>query len=269
MTNSIGSWLKESTQALEEVGILSPRLDAEVLLAHSLGVNRSYILAHLADPLPNPPNQLLSRRLAREPLSYITGSVEFYSRDFKVNSNVLIPRQDTETIIETVLKLGLAPDASIHDLGTGSGCIAVTLKSERPSWNVTASDISPEALNVAIVNAESHQSHVKFFQNDGLSGLNFKIDCLVSNPPYIDTHEKLMPEVGDFEPKLALFADNNGLAFYQRIAEEVPAETKTVVLEIGKDMENSVIQIFISKNWILAKEVKDLSGILRVLVFKR
>ncbi len=269
MTNSIGSWLKESTQALEEVGILSPRLDAEVLLAHSLGVNRSYILAHLADPLPNPPNQLLSRRLAREPLSYITGSVEFYSRDFKVNSNVLIPRQDTETIIETVLKLGLAPDSSIHDLGTGSGCIAVTLKSERPSWNVTASDISPEALNVAIVNAESHQAPVKFFQNDGLSGLNFKIDCLVSNPPYIDTHEQLMPEVGDFEPKLALFADNNGLAFYQRIAEEVPAETKTVVLEIGKDMDKSVIQIFISKNWILAKEVKDLSGILRVLVFKR
>lgn len=265
---SIKGWLQNAIDLLHEAGVDTPKLDAELLLAHHLGINRSTILAHLNDPLKSAPDHLLQRRIEREPLAYITGHIEFYGRDFQVSPSVLIPRQDTECLIDAVLNLPLPPQARIHDLGTGSGCIAITLKSERPMWQVSASDISAEALAIAKINAQELSAKIEFIEQNGLPEFNYKIDCLVSNPPYIDPTCDLMPEVKSYEPHLALFAEESGYAFYSHIAECTPKTTSYIALEIGMDMEERVCQIFDQNGWQCLSQFRDLSNIIRVLIFQ-
>lgn len=265
---SIKEWLQYAIDLLHKAGVDTPKLDAELLLAHHLKVDRSTILAHLSDPLESPPDLLLQRRIKREPLAYITGHIEFYGRDFQVSPGVLIPRQDTECLIDAVLNLPLPPQARIHDLGTGSGCIPITLKSERPLWQVSASDISPMALAIAKINAEEQSAKIEFMEQDGLPEFNQKIDCLVSNPPYIDPTCDLMPEVKRFEPHLALFAEESGYAFYSHIAERTPKTISYIAIEIGMDMEDRVCQIFDQNGWQCLNQIRDLSHIIRVLVFQ-
>jgi len=268
------SWVEGRLAA---AGVDAPRLDAQMLVAHALGVERTWVLAHSADEFVGEGLDVLcERREAREPLAYILGWREFYGRRFVVTPDVLIPRQETEHLVEVA---GGQPNVgSLLDLGTGSGCIAVTVKLTRPEIAVTASDASAAALDVARANAErlgasaESDGSVRFVLSDLYSNLaEEKFDVIVSNPPYIGTGETLMPEVQDYEPHLALFAGDDAFAFYRRLAEESQDHLTLggcLVVEIGDGMLHGVSTLFEEHGWHVDQVVGDLSGNARVLVLK-
>ncbi|OIO71399.1 MAG: peptide chain release factor N(5)-glutamine methyltransferase [Zetaproteobacteria bacterium CG12_big_fil_rev_8_21_14_0_65_55_1124] len=224
--------LAQAVADLQTCGCATPRLDAQLLLCHALGKARSWLIAHADDVLDGADidtfRQLLTRRLEREPVAYITGEKEFWSRPFHVTPDVLIPRPETEHLIEAVL--AHFPDHqapwSLCDIGTGSGCIAITLACEYPQAHVTATDISAAALAVAKTNAERHgvADRITFFQGDifgALKGDLLTFDAIVSNPPYVARHEMegLEPEL-EYEPRHALSDEQDGLSFLRQLAEE-------------------------------------------------
>ena len=290
-------------QAVERLSELdNPQLEAEVLAAHALAESRSFVIAHGSDELELPGfDQLVARRRANEPLAYIVGWREFYGRRFRVTPDVLVPRQETEALIETALK-----EQGVHDvldIGTGSGCIAITLAMEKPEWSVTAVDVSAAALAVAITNASrlgvnpatDNKSEVstaredarppeppnqpeptrtnpnlEFCNSDLFSNLDDKkFDLIVSNPPYVATDDELPPDVRDHEPHLALFAGEDGLDIYKRLAQEAMPYLRTggaLMVEIGDGQSESVQELFKEHDWHVEGAVKDLSGTERVLV---
>ena len=241
-------------------GLDSPRLDAEVLLAHCLTLSREQLLA--ARDLPIVPAAarryatLIARRLQREPVAYITGKREFWSRDFAVTSDVLIPRPDTERLVEvSLLCAAQFPPSTllrIADLCTGSGAVAVSLAGELPLAHIYATDISPEALQIARGNAAAHHvtERVQFSSGDLFDALppGVTFDLIVGNPPYVrrDEISMLGPEVSRWEPRLALDGGIDGLEFYRRIAVAAPdylAPRGALVLEIGADMASAVVAL--------------------------
>jgi release factor glutamine methyltransferase len=251
-----------ATQRLSAGGIDNPRLDAEVLLAHCLNMSRAQLV--LANDLPSAPadlrrfETLLQRRLAREPVAYITGTQEFWSLDFAVTPDVLIPRPDTERLVEVALlctaKSAAVKPPQIVDLCTGSGAVAVSLARELPLAQIYATDNSPAALALARRNAEAHQvaARVKFFAGDLFHAMvpppEAGFDLIVTNPPYVRRAEiaTLAPEVSRWEPRAALDGGNDGLDFYRRIAAAAPdylAEWGVLALEIGADMAREVSAI--------------------------
>lgn len=271
---NLGEWIQIAERRLAEAGIDSPRLDAQLLAACALGESRTWVVTHL-DDLAEPLavlDSLLLRRVWREPLAYILGTKEFYGREFKVGPGVLVPRPDTETLVDAVLGLGLEAGAKVLDVGTGSGCIAATLALERPDWEVWGVDVSPTALAFAQENGRTLGTRVNWWLSDLYSdlpeGANF--DCVVSNPPYIGREEELMPEVGRFEPEGALFAEESGLAIYRRLAAETSSiGARRVLVEIGVGMEERVSVVFGESEWGETGRYKDLAGITRVLAFSR
>ena len=210
------------------------------------------------------------------PVQYLIGSTEFYGRRFKVNEHTLIPRPETEELVELILKDNYQENLEVVDIGTGTGIIALSLSLENPTWKVTGLDISKEALKIAIRNNQALEGQVHFLESDVLSKFpkNKKIDILVSNPPYIsyDEWEEMDESVREYEPKQALFAENNGLAIYEKIAKEsttVLSETGRIYLEIGYLQGESVSQIF--KDAYPTKSVrviKDLNGQDRIIEVK-
>jgi release factor glutamine methyltransferase len=216
--------LKQSEQALQEVGIESglAKLEVTVLLSYVLSKPKSYFIAW-PEAVVNQGQYamyqaLLERRINGEPLAYIIGQKEFFSLLLKVTPDTLIPRPETELLVETILERfknhKLLP-INILDLGTGSGAIAIALAKTRPAWQITAIDKSEQALNVAKENAEVHQlSNINFIKSDWFSNLqnNIKYDCIVANPPYLAADDPHLTTEIKFEPKTALVADNNGLA---------------------------------------------------------
>ena len=262
------SWVEGRLAA---AGVDAPRLDAQMLVAHALGVERPWVMAHSADKFVGEGLEgLCERREAREPLAYILGWREFYGRRFVVTPDVLIPRQETEHLVEVA---GGQPNVgTLLDLGTGSGCIAVTVKLTRPEIAVTASDASAAALDVARQNATGLGADVEFVGSDLFAGLQERtFDVIVSNPPYIGTGETLMPEVQVYEPHLALFAGGDALAFYRRLAEEAQSHLTlggSLVVEIGDGMLHGVSTLFEEHGWHVDQVVGDLSGNARVLVLK-
>ncbi len=264
--------IDRAAQTLAESGIETATLDAQVLAAHVLGKDRSFVLAHGADDLDLPDfDQLVGRRAAREPLAYIVGWREFYGRRFKVTPDVLVPRQETETLIDQVLAPGT--EQTVLDVGTGSGCIAVTLALEMPNAKVTAADVSEQALKVARSNAESLGANVQFQQSDLFAGLaGRKFDLLVSNPPYVASGDELMPEVREHEPHIALFAGDDGLDFYRRLASEAPQAMKPggqLVIELGDGAADAVQEVFLAAGWRQPTFAADLSGSKRVATLRR
>ena len=215
---TIADWLFDTMKKLGDAGVDSPRRDALVLLEDTLKHDRSWVLAHSEHDLsPNEleqVNTLVKRRVKREPLAYIRGKAWFYGRFFSVNEHVLIPRPETETII------GMAKDLkpkSIIDLGTGSGCLAVTLALEIPDARVLATDVSLEALEVARTNAYSHNVKIKLKNNYLLEGvLEEPVDLVVANLPYVPEGLITSPEI-ETEPKLALFAGESGMDLYESL----------------------------------------------------
>ncbi len=260
----LAEWLVSATERLARAGIASPRLEAQVLAAHTMLVDRTFVLTHPEAEINElAAETLLQRREGQEPLAYILGYREFFGRRFHVTPSVLIPRHETELVVETALAFGRSR-LRVLDLGTGSGCIAITLKLERPEWDVWASDLSGAALQIARENAETLGAEVTFRHSDLFAGFaGEKFDLIVSNPPYIGVEEELPVEVRSFEPRSALFADRSGLAIYERIRESVGdhlAPGGRVILEIGQTQGAAVSAMF------GGEVLRDLSGNYRVVV---
>ncbi len=269
---TLRSWLQTAERRLAAAGIESAKLEAQLLAAHARTADRSWVLAHANEEFDaSSADALLARREKREPLAYILGYREFYGRRFTVTPDVLIPRQETETLIETALALPIADQARVLDVGVGSGAIAITLKLERPSWQVTAVDISPAALAVAAENARELGADIRLIESDIFSAIpDETFDLIVTNPPYIGVGEPLMPEVANFEPSLALFAGESGLDFYRRLTEESAVHLDAdgyLAMEIGHLQSIAVSSLFAVQGWAQAQTVVDLSGIDRVLAF--
>ena len=263
-----------------ESGITTPRLDAEVLLGFVL--QKSRLQLYLSFEMPVFPDhlsvfrQLVQRRKEHTPVSYLTNHREFMSIDFYVDSRVLIPRPETEILVEYVLdRTRTHGPISLVDIGTGSGAIAVSLAFNRPEWHIVATDISIDALAVAETNATRHQTQIEFRSGDMLSTLESvdnKFDWIVSNPPYISSQDYkiLPPDVRNFEPKLALASPPDGLQLIRILIESAPNYLKPngrLAIEIGKgqrlDVEDFVHR---SKKYQKIDFIPDLSGVARILV---
>lgn len=268
----LDEWIRDATDELQRAGVDSPRLDAQVLAAHGLGRDRSWVLAH-PDTLVKGDElrALLQRRVNREPLAYITGVREFYGRVFAVDRDVLVPRQETEFLVERAkLWVNDGKDFEVLDVGTGSGCIGITLALECPAAKVTLLDKSANALRVANKNAESLGARVRFVHSDLYAALPRKrFRVVVSNPPYVAHRDDLPPEVRDFEPEAALYAEADGMAMYRRLASETFAATRCEVLmvEIGQGQADGVTAIFAEYGWDLADAMTDLDRTVRTLTF--
>ena len=257
-------WLNQASNRLKAAGASAFKLESQVLAAHALLVDRTFVLTHPDHEVNDLALEvLLQRRENGEPLAYILGYREFFSRRFRVDPNVLIPRHETEILVETALDF--KPEiCSVLDIGTGSGCIAITLKLERPNWEVWATDISSSALQVARENAETLGADICFRHSDLLSQLDGEMfDLIVCNPPYIGRDEPLAREVKDFEPDSALFANDSGLSLYHMLAEQAPKHLRPggqIILEIGYKQGESVSALFPG-----SKVIKDLDGNDRVV----
>lgn len=267
---TIREWLPRAAESLRQAGVGSPGLEAQVLAAHARGVDRSTVIAHPEWEVDKEADHLLARRLTGEPLAYLTGFREFYGRRFRVTKDVLIPRQETETLVDACLRSEATKSAStLLDLGTGSGCIGITMKMEKPHLQVTLADISVAALEIAAANAERLGATVEFVESDGFRNLaGRKFDLILSNPPYVAQTDQLPKEVKEFEPNEALFAGPEGLDFYERLAEEACAylvPEGRIFLELGDGQDERVAAIFVKKKWTVKAFHRDLSGHNRVL----
>lgn len=273
MEPTVREWLRVAELRLQVAGVDAPRLEAQVLAAHVLRVGRAWLFAHPEAEFPSLAGEsVLQRRERGEPLAYIVGRREFYGLEFRVTPAVLIPRQDTEILVEAALRYG-GPSARVLDIGTGSGAIAVSLKLTRPGWDVVGVDISEDALEIARENASRLGAEVEFVLSDlgvALAGRTF--DLIVTNPPYIGHDEPLAHEVRGYEPALALFADEDGYAVYRRLAEEVGdllAPDGRLLMEVGYRQAAQVGSLFVARGWTLVETIPDLAGIARVVVVKR
>jgi release factor glutamine methyltransferase len=283
---TVGELLKKTSQWLSARGSSSARLDAELLLARVLECERIKLYASFEQPLSKEEldryRELVLRRGELEPVAYILGSREFYSRDFLVDPRVLIPRPDTEVLVDTVLELlGTEPEEGVVlDYGTGSGAIAVTLAAERTSLRLLALDISPQALDVAKSNVKTHglEDRVGFVQSDGLSQLPERflgqLAAIVANPPYIAAEEKhtMAEDVLVYEPHTALFPGDDPLVHYQRLAQEGDRwlrDDGLLALEVGHKQAAQVATILEAHNWRDIKVRSDLARIDRVVSARR
>ncbi|NYF78441.1 peptide chain release factor N(5)-glutamine methyltransferase [Granulicella arctica] len=254
--------------------------DAELLLLNELSITRASLLAH-PDRELTPPEQLrykasLTRRLANEPIQYILGQQEFYGLPLHVTPAVLIPRPETEHLVETVLHRSPKDQPlRILDIGTGSGAIAIALATHLPQAQITAVDLSPAALAIAQENAQTHavSQRIRLLQSDLLSAVaGERFDVIVSNPPYIPAADRasLHPEVRDYEPEQALFAGQAGLDIYQRlipVAYDALVPGGLLALEIGCGQREAIADLL--SGWHGVSFVDDLQGIPRVAIATR
>lgn len=259
---------------LELAGIEEAENDAWLLLSKECKMDRTAYYMHMKDEiLPEQLNEykgLIKKRAERVPLQYITGEQEFMGLIFHVNSNVLIPRQDTETLVEEAIKL-VEPGMSILDMCTGSGCIIISILKKCSGIQGTGSDISKQALNVAKENAKLNNVAVDFERSDMFENLSDKYDMIVSNPPYIrsDVVPTLMPEVCEFEPLDALDGHEDGLYFYRKIIKECKSflkEDGKILFEIGNDQGQAVSDMLTYAGFRNVRVIKDLAHNDRVVV---
>ena len=286
--------LTAAVEQLEAAEIGSPRMNAETLLMFVLGVNRAYIYAHPELGL-NPNEQsrydeLVAQRATGMPSQYITGHQEFWGLDFVVTPAVLIPRPETEHLVETVLDIvrderePVARELRIVDVGTGSGCVACALANELPLARVYATDISSEALEIAKANAARLQlaDRVEFLHCDVLRPVTTpaiadpvaNLDFVVSNPPYVAYSEtdKVQKSVKEFEPQAAVFAGEHGLDVISRLVIQAHAALRSggwLAMEIGYSMREQVLALVDPAMWTDVRVVPDLQGIPRVIAARR
>ena len=249
-----------------------PRLTAEVLLAHAVGQERAWLYAHSGDELKEVwwihYGRYLHQRLQGQPTQQITGVQEFYGRDFRVTPDVLIPRPETEHVIETALRLNAT---RIVDIGTGSGAIAITLALETVA-RVVGTDISIAALRVAAENTRRLGAKVEWIACDLALGLAGGFDLVVSNPPYVPARDKttIQREVRDYEPETALYGGDDGLEIYRRLipeAERLLVPGGWLVMEIGYTLGDAVRDMLAA--WKDVEVRTDLAGLPRVILAKR
>ena len=279
--------------ALEEAAAAIGRTDAQVIMAHLLGVNRAYLAANpmrvLTETEDARVDTFVARRSLGHPVAYLLGTREFYSREFAVSPDVLIPRPETETLVEAALeRIGAAGETSaarrpradggpisVLDLGTGSGAIAITLACERSELAVTATDSSEAALEIARGNAATHAARVEFAHGAWYAPVaGRRFDLIVSNPPYVDASELpgLEPEVRDHEPRGALVPPGDRYSVYRRLAPAAASllqEGAVLALEVGQGMAEEVARICHAAGLETLPPLADLNGIPRTLVARR
>lgn len=265
--------LLQGTQMFEQACIPEPRLTAEVLLCFAIRRERVYLFAHPEEELTETGwihyGRYLHQRLSGMPVQYITGRQEFYGREFRVTRDVLIPRPETEHVVEACLAR-LQPGMTLVDAGTGSGAIAITLALEKPV-TALATDISEPALRVASKNAEKLTARVRFLQGDLISAIRSRaMDIVASNPPYVPKADAagLQREVRDFEPHVALFGGENGYEIYERLIEDAHRVLRPggwLISELGYNSKGPVERM-LGPQWEQVEWLPDLSGIPRVLV---
>jgi release factor glutamine methyltransferase len=287
---NIKGLLKVSCDYLKKKQIDSPRLTAEVLLAHQLGSDRVNLYLNLDQPLTEKEvsgyRALIRRRLQREPLQYITGIQEFWSIDFVVDPRALIPRPETELLVEHALRL-LKPAAEsksqgpkILDLGTGCGTLAVSLAKEIPTAQIWATDKSQGALELARLNAQRHSvsDRIQFKEGDlwePLMNLGITFDIILSNPPYVasEAYKELPPEVRDYEPRSALNGGDGGTYYIERIITEAPYFMKPkawIMLEMAPDQTEKVLGLMEKiEGYGKKNRIRDYSRLYRIVMAQR
>lgn len=274
---TIGDLVTWATDDFRGRGIDNPRLDAELLVAHALHTTRMQLIIDRDRPVIAGElaalRDLVKRRRAREPVAYLLGEREFYGRRFRVDSRVLIPRPDTECLVEVGLER--SRHASMHarvlDLCTGSGCVAITLARQRPTTQVTGADLSEDALAVARDNALRLGAYnVAFVKSDLFASVRGPFELVTANPPYIPTPEveTLDVDIKAFEPRLALDGGDAGLAIVRRLVAEAPRHLVpggALAIEIGHGQAEVVRELFREAGFSDVSAAKDYGGIERVV----
>jgi release factor glutamine methyltransferase len=282
--------LDEGSRKLRESDHQNDRRAARLLLCHVLGARQEFILARCDDEITSVQRdhylELISRHAHGEPLQHITGHQEFYGLDLLVTPDVLIPRPETEFLVEQILKLAAPGDTAfanqvITDIGTGSGCIAIALAIHLPGSRIIATDVSRRALDVARQNAQTHgvENRIEFLMGDLFRpienhGLEQRIDFIACNPPYVPASqpELLQRDVREFEPAVALYGGLDGLSFYRRLLVDALRYLEPggyMVFELGFSQVDSVRSMVDPARWEILELVYDLQGIPRTLTLKK
>jgi release factor glutamine methyltransferase len=277
VSTTVHELLRTARGRLREAPFHPPAREAGLLLGHALGLDAAQILARDDQRVPAPAErrfeELLARRLRGEPVAYLVGEREFWGRPFRVDQRVLIPRPETEHLIEIALGIALPPQPRILDVGTGSGCLAVTLALELDRARLAAVDLSPAALAVAAANARRHGARVAFSAGDLTSALRLdRFDLVISNPPYIDPRDRgeLSPEITRFEPALALYAEG-GAAIFARLLGAASAlrEAAFLLFEIGRGQLPAIEALAGRSGFEVVEARADLAGIPRCVLLRR
>ena len=272
-TWTISKLLEWATKELNNSGISSPKQNVETILAHTLNIKRLDIYLQLERKVSGKKLEIvfiiISRRKDNEPLQYILGETEFYGYTIKVDKSVLIPRPETELLVERII----AEENDIKnilEIGTGSGALVIALAKKMNGIVIDATDISEDALRIAEQNAMLNQVDINIFKSDIFDNVLNKYDLIISNPPYISLtdYEELPVEIKDFEPKSALLADDNGLFFYNKILQKAKdhlTESGKIYFEIGYDQAKKITEIAKENGFSNIKVFKDLNGFDRIV----
>lgn len=282
MAVSIAEAVRQAAQALDHAGVADAWREASSLLSHVTGKDRTYLISHGEDRLDDRElrnfQTAITRRASGEPAQYITGVQDFYGRSFRVTPDVLIPRPETELLVEAALRV-MKQNAVVCDVGTGSGCIAVTLLCERAGARAVAVDVSEAALAIARANAIAHgvMERMRLQVSDCFNALDpgkERFDLIVSNPPYVSA--KALPglqrEVRDHEPVVALSPGADGLSVIRRLLSDAPEFLHAkghLIMEIGFDQSESVTKLVNPSVWTLKEILPDLQGIPRIAVLRK
>ena len=277
--NTLGSAYRYLTHQLTIAEIENPQLEARILLAYAAGIDQTHIIGYPEDQLDKTTmwylNELITRRKNGEPIAYITGTKEFWSLNFEVTQKTLIPRPDSETLIEAILDFftNHTQHLSILDLGTGSGCLLLALLSELPNAKGTGIDISPSACKVAQKNAKQLglDNRAEFYQGNWMENIHNQFDIIVSNPPYIaEANIKFLnKDVMLFEPHLALSGGADGLSAYRVIARECITclkQSGLLAIEIGITQARQISKILMENGLTITKTQRDFSNIERCIL---
>ncbi|MCL2444673.1 peptide chain release factor N(5)-glutamine methyltransferase [Candidatus Saccharibacteria bacterium] len=266
----IKDWLKGAERVLSDVGVKSSALDAELLLVDEMGVERTYLHAHgdieLEVEVVKKVDEKLARRATRTPLAYVRGFKEFYGRKFVVTEDVLVPRPETEEVIEVLRRLGLDPKVRAADVGTGSGVIGITVWLEGLAGDVVLIDKNTRALEVARKNAKELGAEVVLVEGDLLTGIGEEFDVVMANLPYVDEDWEVSKETR-FEPREALFADDEGLELYKKLVQQTPSILVSggyLVMEADVRQHNKLIELGQKTGFELV-EVSDLIVVMKLL----
>ncbi len=265
-----------SEMQLKLAGIENPSLNAGLIISFFLGINRLELNLHADSDISQQHQILIQKAVARnskrEPIQYILGETDFYGLKIKVDKSVLIPRPETEYLVEKIINDNEKPD-SILEIGTGSGCIAIALKKHFSNSKIVATDISETALETATINSEINDVIINFLQSDLFENVSGKFDIIVSNPPYIPKQEfEILPkQILEFEPENALLAVDDGLYFYRAILEQAKkflTKNGEIYFEIGHDQGNMINDIALDTGFNEIEMVKDLNGFDRIVRIK-
>ncbi|HKS09099.1 MAG TPA: peptide chain release factor N(5)-glutamine methyltransferase [Pyrinomonadaceae bacterium] len=279
---SIAEALKRASRELDQGGVADARREASALLEHVINKDRTFLISHAEDQLGEEESKrfenAVARRAAGEPSQYITGTQDFFGRAFRVTPDVLIPRPETELLVEAALEL-MKSDSLICDVGTGSGCIAITLLCEREDARAVAVDVSQAALEVARENARNLLVHdrIEFKLSDCFAALRAGedlFDVILSNPPYVSANalSGLQREVRDHEPLVALSPGDDGLTVIRRLLNDSPrflSEHGHLLMEIGFDQGETIQHLIDPNIWTLKEIRPDLQGIPRIVILQK